>query len=161
MDTTDNVKQHPCPSCGKYTTNDTFCDDCQPNLDLRPPQNMAGQVAPVNPAPTLGDILSQVTAIKTLTPPPPPSDPIMDLIARAQETLRMQVAGNHYQRAGATIQPIEFFHDNNIPYPEASAMGYLYRWRDKGGVQDLKKAIQTIVQLIAMEERKKQRQASA
>lgn len=88
------------------------------------------------------------------------SDPIMDLINRAQETLSMQIGGSHYRRPGATIQPIEFFHDNGIPYPEASAMGYLFRWRDKGGVNDLKKAISTITQLIAMEDRKKARLAA-
>jgi hypothetical protein len=88
------------------------------------------------------------------------SDPILDLISRAQETLSMQIGGSHYRRPGATIQPIEFFHDNGIPYPEASAMGYLFRWRDKGGVSDLKKAISTITQLIAMEDRKKARLTS-
>lgn len=71
----------------------------------------------------------------------------------------MQIGGSHYRRPGCTIQPIEFFHDNGIPYPEASAMGYLFRWRDKGGIDDLKKAISTITQLIAMEERKKARLA--
>lgn len=100
---------------------------------------------------------------KSLEPAPTKgqsSDPIMDLINRAQETLSMQIGGSHYRRPGATIQPIEFFHDNGIPYPEASAMGYLFRWRDKGGVNDLKKAISTITQLIAMEDRKKARLTS-
>jgi len=53
-----------------------------------------------------------------------------------------QVGGNHYK--GFAIQPAEFCYKNNIPYLEATAIKYLCRWRDKGGVQDLDKAIHFI-----------------
>lgn len=90
----------------------------------------------------------------------PPSDPIMDLINRASEVLHEQIGGSHYQRPGSTIQPIEFFHDNNIPFVEASIMKYVYRWRDKGGIEDLKKAIDNILKLIVMEAARKARLAA-
>ena len=53
-----------------------------------------------------------------------------------------QVGGTHYQ--DFMIQPAAFCHFNNIPYLEASAIKYLCHWRNKGGVQDLDKAIHFI-----------------
>lgn len=53
-----------------------------------------------------------------------------------------QVGGNHYK--DLKIQPAEFCYINNIPYLEATAIKYLCRWRKKGGVQDLDKAIHFI-----------------
>ena len=93
------------------------------------------------------------------TPISPPQGDFLDqLIKRAEDALRVQTGGSHYQRG--TIQPIEFFHDSSIPFAEASVMKYAYRWRDKGGVQDLKKAIQVLLQIIAMEERRAVRVAA-
>ena len=54
----------------------------------------------------------------------------------------LQIGGNHYK--GFKIQPAEFCYKNNIPYLEATAIKYLCRWKDKGGVQDLDKAIHFI-----------------
>lgn len=56
--------------------------------------------------------------------------------------LDKQVGGNHYKKF--KIQPAEFCHRNNIGYLEATAIKYLCRWRDKGGIQDLDKAIHFI-----------------
>lgn len=53
-----------------------------------------------------------------------------------------QVGGNHYK--DFPIQPAYFCHVNNIPYLESTAIKYLCRWRKKGGVQDLEKAIHFI-----------------
>jgi len=53
-----------------------------------------------------------------------------------------QVGGSHYKQF--VIQPAEFCYKNNIPYLEATAIKYLCRWRNKGGVQDLDKAIHFI-----------------
>ena len=53
-----------------------------------------------------------------------------------------QVGGNHYKKF--VIQPAEFCYKNNIPYLESTAIKYLCRWRDKGGLQDLDKAIHFI-----------------
>lgn len=92
---------------------------------------------------------------KPLPTPTAPQDPITDLMADAAFAMNLQTSGGHYQRG--TIQPIEFFHDSNLPFIEASVMKHVYRWRDKGGLVDLKKAIHLIFQLIALEERKKAR----
>ena len=58
------------------------------------------------------------------------------------KAIEKQVGGDHYK--GFTIQPAEFCHVNNIPYLEATAIKYLCRWKKKGGVQDLDKAIHFI-----------------
>jgi len=49
-----------------------------------------------------------------------------------------QVGGNHYDRM--KIQPITFIVDNDIPFIEGNIIKYVCRWRDKGGIEDLKKA---------------------
>ena len=49
-----------------------------------------------------------------------------------------QVGGNHYDKM--KIQPITFIIDNDIPFIEGNIIKYVCRWRDKGGVEDLKKA---------------------
>ena len=49
-----------------------------------------------------------------------------------------QVGGNHYDRM--KIQPITFIVDNDIPFIEGNIIKYVCRWKDKGGVEDLKKA---------------------
>jgi hypothetical protein len=61
----------------------------------------------------------------------------------------VQVGGSHYKKFA--IQPAEFCHKNNIPYLEATAIKYLCRWRDKGGIQDLEKAKHFIDLLIEFE----------
>ena len=53
-----------------------------------------------------------------------------------------QVGGDHYKEF--VIQPAKFCHVNKIPYLEATAIKYLCRWKKKGGVQDLDKAIHFI-----------------
>jgi hypothetical protein len=60
-----------------------------------------------------------------------------------------QVGGDHYKKF--IIQPVEFCYHNNIPYLEATAIKYLCRWRDKGGLQDLHKAKHFIDLLIDFE----------
>ena len=65
------------------------------------------------------------------------------------EALNKQVGGDHYKRF--IIQPVEFCYHNEIPYLEATAIKYLCRWRDKGGLQDLQKAKHFIDILIDFE----------
>lgn len=66
--------------------------------------------------------------------------------------LEKQVGGGHYK--DFVIQPVEFCHINKIPYIEATAIKYLCRWRDKGGFEDLDKAIHFIELLKQLEEKK-------
>ena len=65
------------------------------------------------------------------------------------DALQVQHGGNHYKKF--KIQPVEFCHVNGIPYIEATAIKYLCRWRDKGGLQDLEKAKHFIELLIQFE----------
>lgn len=50
-----------------------------------------------------------------------------------------QVAGSHYK--GMKIQPMEYALANNLGYCEATALKYISRWKLKGGIADLDKAI--------------------
>lgn len=63
--------------------------------------------------------------------------------------LEQQVGGSHYK--SMKIQPAEFVHANRIPYLEGSVIYYVARWREKGGVEDLHKAIHTLRLLIELE----------
>lgn len=61
-----------------------------------------------------------------------------------------QVGGSHYQ---LPIQPIEYILANGLGYCEANVVKYVSRWRNKGGIQDLKKAIHYLEMLIEQEEK--------
>ena len=50
-----------------------------------------------------------------------------------------QVGGDHYKNM--PIQPAEFIAKNGLGFFEGNAIAYLCRWKVKGGVQDLRKAI--------------------
>lgn len=57
-----------------------------------------------------------------------------------ENPLSYQVGGDHYKKY--EYQPVEFFADLQIGFNRANAIKYLVRWKDKGGVEDLKKAVQ-------------------
>ena len=63
-----------------------------------------------------------------------------------------QEGGNHYRNKA--IQPWDYIAGNGIGYLEGCAIKYLSRWREKGGVADLRKAIHYCQKLIEMEEAK-------
>lgn len=65
-----------------------------------------------------------------------------------------QVGGSHYQ---LPIQPIEYILANGLGYCEANVVKYVSRWRNKGGIQDLKKAIHYLEMLIESEEKANER----
>lgn len=56
-----------------------------------------------------------------------------------------QVGGNHYKKF--KIEIWDFIVQNDIPYLEGNAIKYIARWRDKGGVGDLDKAIHYLQKL--------------
>lgn len=62
----------------------------------------------------------------------------------------IQYGGTHYKKL--KIQHWDYVEANNIPYLEACAIKYVTRWRDKGGVEDLRKAIHFIQKRIELEE---------
>lgn len=54
-------------------------------------------------------------------------------------SLDEQVGGNHYK--DMKIQPIEYIMANNLGWCEANAVKYVTRYKQKGQVQDIDKAI--------------------
>jgi hypothetical protein len=66
-----------------------------------------------------------------------------------------QYGGTHYKTL--TIQPWDYILANGIGYCEGCAIKYLTRWKDKGGIEDLKKAQHYIQKLIEKEESRENR----
>lgn len=69
--------------------------------------------------------------------------------------LETQIGGNHYK--DKAIQPVEYIHANNIGYFEGNIIKYVTRWKDKNGIQDLKKAIHYLELLIDLENKNETR----
>jgi len=62
-----------------------------------------------------------------------------------------QVDGDHYT---SSIECWDYILANNIGYLEGTAIKYLTRWRKKGGINDIKKAIHFLEKLVEVEEAK-------
>jgi hypothetical protein len=60
-----------------------------------------------------------------------------------------QVGGSHY--TSMKIQPFEYITANNLGFVEGSVIKYVSRWRNKNGVEDLKKARHFLDMLIESE----------
>lgn len=60
--------------------------------------------------------------------------------------LDTQVGGRHYKSLG--IQPVQVWLANDLGPIEASCLKYLTRWREKGGVEDLRKVHHFLAILI-------------
>lgn len=63
-----------------------------------------------------------------------------------------QIGGDHYKNNA--IQPIDYIMANGLSFCEGNVVKYVSRWRNKGGVEDLKKARQYLDFLIEGEESK-------
>lgn len=63
--------------------------------------------------------------------------------------LNTQVGGGHYKCMA--IQPVEYIHANQIPFIEGCIIKYATRWRNKNGIEDLKKIIHFTELLIELE----------
>jgi hypothetical protein len=61
-----------------------------------------------------------------------------------------QIGGDHYK--AKSIQPWDFIAANQLGYFEGNIVKYLSRWRDKGGINDLKKARHYLDKLIELED---------
>ncbi len=57
-----------------------------------------------------------------------------------------QIGGSHYKKY--KIQPSRFINENKILFAEGNAIKYICRHQDKGGKQDLEKAIHYIQMII-------------
>ena len=55
------------------------------------------------------------------------------------KSLLTQVGGNHYKKM--VIQPAEFINKNKLLFAEGNAIKYICRHSNKGGIQDIDKAI--------------------
>lgn len=64
-------------------------------------------------------------------------------------SLKEQVDGSHYKTM--KIQPAEFCMANNLNYCQSNAIKYLVRYKDKNGLEDLKKAKHCIDILMDLE----------
>lgn len=58
----------------------------------------------------------------------------------------VQIGGDHYK--SKAIQPWDYIASNNLGYLEGNIVKYVSRWKDKGGVQDLEKAMHYLQKLI-------------
>lgn len=60
----------------------------------------------------------------------------------------MQCGGTHY--TNKPIQPWDYIVANNIGYLEGNVIKYVSRWKEKGGVEDLRKAKHYLAKLIEL-----------
>lgn len=63
--------------------------------------------------------------------------------------LNIQVGGSHYKKY--IIQPVEYAMANQLNYCQANAVKYVTRYRDKGGAEDLCKAIHNLKIILQLE----------
>lgn len=72
---------------------------------------------------------------------PEEEEAFLDMAANA-----VQIGGTHYK--GKAVQPWDYIISNNLGYLEGNIVKYVSRWKDKGGVEDLKKAQHYLAKLI-------------
>jgi hypothetical protein len=58
----------------------------------------------------------------------------------------VQIAGTHYK--DKSIQPWDYIVANKLGYLEGNIVKYVSRWKDKGGIDDLRKARHYLDKLI-------------
>jgi hypothetical protein len=66
-----------------------------------------------------------------------------------------QVGGSHYK--GKAIQPWDYIVANNLGYLEGNIVKYVSRWKEKGGIDDLRKVLhytQKLIEVSTKEEMK-------
>ena len=73
------------------------------------------------------------------------------------KSLETQIAGQHYKNQN--IQPIEYILENELPFIEGNIVKYITRWREKGGIEDLKKVKHYVEILMEHEDAKRNKTA--
>jgi hypothetical protein len=81
---------------------------------------------------------------------------VNDIIKQEQDMTKrdanaVQVGGEHYK--DKHIQPWDYIVANNLGYLEGNIIKYVSRWKDKNGVQDLRKAQHYLQKLIETTEK--------
>ena len=66
----------------------------------------------------------------------------------------IQHGGSHYKKYG-DLQPWDVVLKWNLGYLEGTALKYIARWQDKGGLEDIEKAIHFLQKLVEVERSKK------
>lgn len=65
-----------------------------------------------------------------------------------------QIGGDHYKKYG-DLQPWDVVIAWKLGYLDGTALKYIARWRDKGGIEDIKKAIHFLEKLVEVEEKER------
>lgn len=71
------------------------------------------------------------------------------VLEKAETALDVQVGGGHYK--DLAIQPVEYSMKNNLNYCQANIVKYATRYKDKNGVEDLKKIKHYVDLIIELE----------
>ena len=75
-------------------------------------------------------------------------------MARATENVfDVQVGGDHYKNYA--IQPIDFIEANNLSFAQGCVIKYILRYKEKNGIEDLKKAKHYIDLIIENQNKEK------
>ena len=88
--------------------------------------------------------------VKKFTPVNPVTLDTMQVPSKYSPKKKSTVEPNHYKKF--KMEPFDFIHKNNLGFAEGNVIKYICRWREKNGVEDLKKAIRYIELLIEGEE---------
>ena len=65
-----------------------------------------------------------------------------------KSNLDTQISGSHYKQGA--IQPIEYIVANKLPFIEGNVVKYVTRHKDKGGADDIRKAIHYLNLLLEL-----------
>lgn len=79
--------------------------------------------------------------------------PSIKIVSDDTKASTTQIGGNHYKNLA--IQPMEYCLKNNLNYVQSNVIKYVTRYKDKNGIEDLKKAKHCIDLLIEYEEGKR------
>jgi Protein of unknwon function (DUF3310) len=71
------------------------------------------------------------------------------------EANNKQEGGSHYKKYG-DLQPWDVVLAWDLGYLEGTALKYIARWKDKNGLEDIKKAIHFLEKLIEVEKAKQE-----
>ena len=63
-----------------------------------------------------------------------------------------QVGGDHYKKYG-NLQPWDAVIAWDLGYLEGTALKYIARWKDKGGIADIEKAIHFLEKLVEVKQK--------
>lgn len=105
-----------------------------------------------DPKVTVEDVLDKLRRHGEVKPNPPLTVGDLELVPSAT-----QVGGDHYVKRA--IGPWDIWAEYGMNAFEGAILKYLLRWRDKGGVEDLKKARHTLDKLIEVEESRRDPEA--